>query len=175
MKYVPIKHKLVLAIDPSTRGFGFVIFEGPLRPIDWGVKEIRKKSSKSKNIQCLNKIEELIDFFQPDVVVVEDYLGITSRRCKRIQDLIEEIVKLANKSFIKTRRFPRSKIIEFFSQFGATTKYQIAQAIAIWLPEFKSRLPRFRKPWMSEDYRMNIFDAAALALTFYYFDNAEKD
>ena len=29
-----------------------------------------------------------------------------------------------------------------------------------------SRVRRFRKPWMSEDYRMSIFDAAVLAVTF---------
>ena len=28
-------------------------------------------------------------------------------------------------------------------------------------PELAPRLPRFRKPWMSEDYRMSIFDAIA--------------
>lgn len=28
------------------------------------------------------------------------------------------------------------------------------------------RLLRFRKPWMTEDYRMSIFDAVGLAVTF---------
>jgi len=28
-----------------------------------------------------------------------------------------------------------------------------------------ARLPRFRKPWMSEDSRMSIFDAVAFGLT----------
>ncbi len=32
-----------------------------------------------------------------------------------------------------------------------------------------ARLPRFRKPWMSEDYRMSIFDAVALAIAFFQF------
>jgi hypothetical protein len=32
--------------------------------------------------------------------------------------------------------------------------------------ELGSRLPPERKPWMSEDSRMNIFDAVALALVF---------
>jgi hypothetical protein len=35
-------------------------------------------------------------------------------------------------------------------------------------PELAPRLSRFRKPWMSEDYRMSIFDAVALALTFFF-------
>jgi len=34
----------VLAIDPSTRGFGFAVLEGPSRLIDWGVKETRSKN-----------------------------------------------------------------------------------------------------------------------------------
>ena len=62
----------------------------------------------------------------------------------------------------------------FFSEYDAITKYQIATTIAQWLPEFEPRLPPFRKPWMSEDYRMSIFDAVALALTFFYFDNNKK-
>jgi hypothetical protein len=40
-------------------------------------------------------------------------------------------------------------------------------AIAKRFPELALRLPRFRKPWMSEDYRMSIFDAAGFALAFY--------
>jgi len=50
----------------------------------------------------------------------------------------------------------------------ATTKQEIAIAIAERFPELAPRLPRFRKPWMSEDYRMSIFDAVALALTFFF-------
>jgi hypothetical protein len=33
----------------------------------------------------------------------------------------------------------------------------------------RARLPRFRKAWMSEDYRMSIFDAAAFATTYFHF------
>ena len=31
----------VLAIDPSTRGFGYAVLEGPNRLIDWAVKETK--------------------------------------------------------------------------------------------------------------------------------------
>jgi hypothetical protein len=34
----------------------------------------------------------------------------------------------------------------------------------ILLAELAPRLPRFRKPWMSEDYRMSIFDAVSWAV-----------
>jgi len=37
-----------------------------------------------------------------------------------------------------------------------------------------ARLPRFRKPWMSEDYRMSIFDAVALAIAFFQFQKEKR-
>ena len=36
----------VLAIDPSTRGFGFAVLEGPNRLIDWGVKETKTEQKR---------------------------------------------------------------------------------------------------------------------------------
>jgi hypothetical protein len=47
---------------------------------------------------------------------------------------------------------------------SGTTKYEIAVAVARLFPELTSRLPRQRKPWMSEDKRMSIFDAVSFAL-----------
>lgn len=157
------KQKLVLAIHPSTRGFGFALFEGPKLPIDWGVKNTKV----DKNTQGLLKIRQLIDFYHPDVIVVEDYAGEGSRRCKRVQQLIKDITRLAKKNTIKTHSYSRVAIRKTFSQSGARTKYQIAQKIAEWLPMFELRLPPVRKAWMSEDYRMSIFDAVSLALTFF--------
>jgi Holliday junction resolvasome RuvABC endonuclease subunit len=149
----------VLAIDPSTRGFGFAILEGPERLVDWGVKETKM----DKKRRSLKLIGELIDQYQPNVIVVEDYAGKGSRRCRRIQGLINDISKLAAKRKIKVRSFSRLKVKQVFSESGASNKYEIAVAIAKRFPELVPRLPRFRKPWMSEDYRMSIFDAVALA------------
>jgi Holliday junction resolvasome RuvABC endonuclease subunit len=153
----------VLAIDPSTRGFGFAILEGPERLIDWGVKETKK----NKNAKTLKLIEELIDRYQPNLIVVEDYAGKGSRRCRRIQGLINDISKLASKRKIKVRRFSRVKVKQAFSESGASNKYEIAVAIANQFPELAPRLPRFRKPWMSEDYRMSIFDAVGFGMTLF--------
>jgi Holliday junction resolvasome RuvABC endonuclease subunit len=153
----------VLAIDPSTRGFGFAILEGPNRLIDWGVKETKI----DKQRKSLNLIEDLIERYQPSVIVVEDYAGKGSRRCRRIERLINDISKLASKRKIRVRSFSRIKVKQAFSECGASNKQEIATAIASRFPELAPRLPRFRKPWMSEDYRMSIFDAVALALAFF--------
>ena len=84
------------------------------------------------------------------------------------EGLIDDISKLASKRKIKVRRFSRVKVKQAFSESGASNKYEIAVAIAGRFPELAPRLPRFRKPWMSEDYRMSIFDAVALASTFFF-------
>ena len=59
---------------------------------------------------------------------------------------------------------PRDSVLKTFEPSG-TTKHEIALAIAQAFPELTSRLPRKRRPWMSEDESMNVFDAVALALT----------
>lgn len=43
MNHLPITDKRILAIDPTTRGFGFGILEAPERLIDWGVKEAKRR------------------------------------------------------------------------------------------------------------------------------------
>jgi hypothetical protein len=92
------------------------------------------------------------------VIVLEDYAGKGSRRCQRIQWLINDISQLAAKQKIRVRSFSRAKVKQTFAESGASNKYEIAIAIAKRFPELTTRLPRFRKPWMSEDYRMSIFD-----------------
>src|SRR5438093_4380180 len=116
----------VLAIDPSTRGFGLAVLEGPHRLIDWGVKET-KVNKKAKSLKL---IDDLIDRYQPNVIVVEDYMGKGSRRCRRIQELINDISKLAAKRKIRVSCFSRAKVKQAFSESGALNKYEIASAIA---------------------------------------------
>ncbi len=57
--------------------------------------------------------------------------------------------------------------METFAQQGVINKQSLAEAIARHMPAFERYLPPPRKPWMSEDSRMNLFDAAALALAFF--------
>lgn len=171
MRRIWTKGRRVFAVYPSTRGFGFAIFEGQLRLIDWGVKEVRVTK---KNPLALEKIEELVDFYQPEVIVVEDYRGEGSRRSRRIRKLIDDIEELAMKRNIPLRGYSRDLIRSAFSDIGARNKDEIAQAIANRFPELEPRLPRIRKPWMSEDSRMNIFDAVSLALTFFHFEEKQE-
>jgi hypothetical protein len=96
---------------------------------------------------------------------LEDVEG-NSRRCKRIQAVIHKIVKLAAKKKIKVRTFSRAHIAATFTHANARNKHEIAQTICTFFPELVPRMPRLRVIWRSEDFRMNIFDAVALGMTY---------
>jgi len=154
----------VLAIDPTTRGFAFAVMEDPHRLIDWGVKSVRP----AKEDRCLAGVAAQIKFFAPTVLVLENTAGRGSRRCHRVRQLIQAIRSLAAKMGVRTRLISRRQVKAAFATTGALTKHQIALAIAQQLPELARRVPPHRKPWMSEDDRMNVFDAVALALTLFH-------
>jgi len=141
-----------------------VLFEGPNSPFEWGVKRIKEKN---KNSKTLEEIKKLIDQYRPEVLVIEDTSDKGSRRNSRIRKLYRMLAHLAAVEYIDLCRCTKTQINECFASVGSTTKYEIAQAIAIQLPVFAHRIPPIRKPWMSEDTRQNLFDAAALALTYY--------
>ena len=153
----------VLAIDPYSQGFGFAVLEGPERLIDYGLKKVRG----DKNSACFEKIIALIEYYQPDVILLRDSTGKGSRRSLRVQTLIQEILKLALSKRIKARTFSRVEIRKSFSLSSAATNHQLACIIAPQFPELIFRLPPPRKAWMSEDERMSIFVAVSLALTFF--------
>ena len=163
MKSIRIKEARVLAIGPCVQGIGFIVFNGPRLPIDWGIKWTRNE----KNAKGLAKIAELIDRYQPDVVVFEDHRGEGSRRATRIEDLLDAIAALIHRQDIETVRYSRRDVRHRFAADGAATKFRIAIAIAKELPELAPRLPVARKIWLPEHANMSIFDAASLALTHY--------
>jgi len=158
--------KRVLAIDPITWGYGFAILDGPQSLIDWDLQGTSRREEPRER-WCLRQIGVLIDRYGPDRIVVEDCLDARSRRGKRSRQLIARIITLADERGIPARRISRSQVHRSFAPAGACTKYKIALAIAGRFPEVAWRLPPIRKPWMSEDARMGIFDAIALALAFY--------
>lgn len=155
---------LVLAIYPTTRGIAFALMKSPLAAIDWGIKGAY---GRDKNAMFLKKVASLLDAIQPDVVVLEDPTSARLRRSARIGRLTRAIERLAEDQVIDVHRYSRQAVQECFGQFGARTRYEVAVAIATRVPAFERFLPPPRKLWMSEDARMGIFRAAALALTYY--------
>ncbi len=157
-----IPSDLVLSLYPNSRGLGYVLFEGPLSPFDWGVKEIR---GHAKNRRILRFIESLLEKYGPVVLVLEDWTDDAFQRIDRIVELYEAIVALAKRKMIQVVRYPMRKIREHFAYRNATTKYEIALHIAKIIPAFSYQIPPRPVIWRSEDARQGLYDAAAIGLT----------
>ena len=161
MKSIHPKHIRILSIAPSTRGFGFAVLEDRETLVDWGVKSVKG----NKNARSLVKVEELIAHYRPGVIVLHDNSAKASRRSARIQALGQEIFSVASKRDIGVELFSRQQVRKIFFADGRGTKHALAEILAKRFPEeLGFRLPPKRRAWMSEDYRMDIFDAVALVL-----------
>lgn len=150
----------VLALYPTSRGFGFALFHGEESLIDWGIKDIRWKN---KNFLTLHLVKALIDRYAPDVIVIEDSAR-NPRRHERIRILHNLISAHAKSKKIAVRRFTQGAMHE---HFGVETKYGVAEAVARAMPMLAPRLPPKRKAWMSEDARQSLFDAVALGIVYF--------
>lgn len=155
----PFKNLRVMAIAPSSRGFGFVIFDGHDVLADFGAKA----AQGNKNPSLLAKIEKLITVYKPQLVLLPE----TTNRGQRIRLLAPGIIALAGRKQIKTEVIPTKSLQRSFFGEGRGTKHQIAEIVAKEFPEqLAKHLPPERKDWMSEDRRMDIFNAVALGVAF---------
>lgn len=167
------KHVRILSIALSTKGFGFAVLDVGGTLANWGTKTTK---GKDKNAESLVKANEVITHYRPDVLVLEDTSARHSRRAPRIRKLSKRIIKLAAKNQLKVRLFSREQVMKSFFADGNGTKYALAELIAQRFPEeLAHRLPPERREWMSEDSRMDIFDAVALAVLLYLEGQSKKD
>lgn len=162
---------MVLAIHLSTRGLAFVLFEGPLSPYDWGVYEVR---GAQRNARCLHRFERILTFYAPDVLVTQDMTSDGTRRTDRIRKLNALITEVADPRGIPIYAYTRAQIRQCFSVSSFPSKQAIAQVIVRHVPAFERYLPPPRKPWMAEDARMGLFDAAALAFAYFHHAGGEQ-
>jgi Holliday junction resolvasome RuvABC endonuclease subunit len=158
------RHAFVLAIYLNTRGFGFVLFEGHLSPVDWGVKELR---GPGKHRRSLAGIVTILDRYLPAVLVIQNTSLNGTTRAGRITKLNAAVAEIAEGRGILVHAYSRADVQRAFAYLGVPNKQSLAEMIANHIPAFERYVPPPRKPWMSEDTRMGIFDAAALALTFF--------
>lgn len=154
---------LVLAVHPTLHGFGWVLFENTANPVAWAI--VRNKHTHHERL--LASFRRLLAHYEPAVLVLEVFDSGESRRSARIQSLCRAMLREAEVRKIERRVFERETIRAAFARFGAMTRSEIASVIAQRVDSFAHRLPPRRRIWNSQDARQSLFDAAALAVTYY--------
>jgi hypothetical protein len=158
------KQVRILAIAPLSRGLGYAVMEGPDRLVASGNKAILR----DKNSRALAWVNKFIQFYQPDVLVLPNVTAADTRRAARIKALHRKIVACAGKQELNVRLISVTQVRAKLLDDAKGTKFAVAQALAGKFPaELGKRLPPKRRPWMSEDPRMDIFDAVGLAMAFW--------
>jgi hypothetical protein len=163
----PSTEKRVLAIDPTHRGFGYVVFEGPDRLIDWGVRHVHGQKNKAS----LKAASELIDRYHPHILVLEDAGAKGCRKRGRVRELLKAIETRGALRGLTVRKIARERVRRTFLARGIRNKDQMARSIVARFPELVHHVPPERKPWMSEDLRMAVFDAAAMVAALFRQEN----
>jgi hypothetical protein len=116
----------------------------------------------------LEKVNDLLKHYRPDILIFEDCDVKGSRRAIRIKKLLATLGSLGVTSGLRIRAFSKSAVRRVFATFRASTREEIARVVAIQISELAPSLPPHRKTFMPEHYSMPMFEAAALALTYYY-------
>jgi hypothetical protein len=145
-----------LAIVPNSRGFGFAVVEGESRLVHWGLKGVG-----TSNPNVLEKARALVRLYTPQVLVIEDYC----RRVTRIQELGYALVAMSNELGLALRVIDEKHVRRASVGSERGTNQALAENIAQQFPaELNASIPRKRKAWTSEDPRMAVFKAVALAV-----------
>lgn len=154
----------ILAIAPLSRGLGYAVMEGPDKLVACGNKAILR----DKNAKALAWVNRFTQFYQPDVLVLPNVTEADTRRAARIKALHRKIIAWAGKLQLKLRLVSVTQVRTQLLGAAKGTKFAVARKLAEKFPtELGTRLPPKRRPWMSEDPRMDIFDAVGLAVAFW--------
>ena len=158
----PAQPERIMAIAPTSRGFGFAVLEREATLVDWGLKSV----AGDKNAESLKKIQKLIALFAPQVLVIEDFHLNPSRSSDRIVSLADALSQMAKSLGVRVTTLSIAEVRKVFFGDEQGTKHMLAEKLVQrFSGELSHLLPRKRLPWTSEDYRMAIFDAVALSLT----------
>jgi hypothetical protein len=121
------RYRLVIAIYLNGRGFAFVLFEGGLAPVDWGVVEVRGKGRRSRT---LLRVSALLARYTPDVLVLQDTSRSGARRTHRIRHLNDAVAESAEDFGVPVLSYSRTEVHRCFEYLGAVTKDRIARETA---------------------------------------------
>jgi hypothetical protein len=158
----PASQKRIIALDVRSRSYGYVVLEGPKQLLDWGVRSFRK-GVNTVRVPAAEKLGVLFDEFAPTVIVLNKRI---SHRTRRHAGLVGSIVRQADQRGIPARFFSHSGVRNAFAGHDRN-RHEVASLLASEFPELAARLPRKRRCQDNEDYRMSMFDAAALGVAYF--------
>ncbi len=153
----------LLALEIRSQKIGFVVFDGPTRLLDWGIKTCLHPTRRLHEV-VTKRVRPLLFRYRPFAVVMRRDNHYSSQTTARLRISAGAIKREARRCGVKFRLLRTKTRKHFFAQFRCDTKHQVAQLIANLFEELSWMVAPKRKPWHSESYHAVIFDAVATGL-----------
>jgi hypothetical protein len=153
----------LLALEVRSRRMGFVVFEGPTRLLDFGIRGYSQPTQRLHEVVA-RRMRPLLLRYRPHAVVMRRDNHYSSQKPARLRIATDAIRKEAERCGIEFRLMRTKSRKKFFVQVGCDSKHQVAQLIAELFREIAWRAQSRRKAWHSESYHTVIFDAVATGL-----------
>jgi len=154
----------ILAIDLRSERFGFAVFEGRSRLIDWGVCLYGFSGASTA---ARNRLAPLLKQFRPSAIVVSIARREKALGRDGVRRILSSIKREALANSTPTRVIAKSQVRTVFRSLHAKTKHEVAIAVAQLFPELRWKLPPKRKLWQKEHYRIAIFQAVAVGYVYW--------
>jgi hypothetical protein len=164
---------LVLAIEARQSRFGYALFDGPKKLLDWGASMLPSGLAGPYALEAARKrIAQILRRASPGAIVVDLPRSVIPELATS-SPVLRSIICEAEVSGLPLHWLAREDIRSAFRIFRARSKEQIALALIGIFPELGHRLPRKRRKWEPEKRGMIVFDAIATGLAFWIQRGAE--
>jgi len=155
-----IDDRRILALEIRKSSFGYAIFEGPKRLLDWGGTSSSPLDRATRRMQ--NRFQVLLKQLPPVVIVVKVWRVETHH-----PKILRHIEQEASNRLIPVHVISSHELREAFGIFSIRNNDDIADVIARIFPELLFKLPRRRRPWRKEPRAMIVFVAVAVGFAFW--------
>lgn len=153
----------ILAIAVRSQRLGFVVVEGSIELIHWGMIYY-ERNQDARIAAAIKRIQTLFIRFAPSGIAIEKSQTDQAPCPENLYSLYRFIRRESFRRSIPVSMFTRIKVRSSFRDFGVRSKDDIAALLARMFPELQPRLPPKRKLWRREHFSMPLFDAVALAV-----------
>jgi hypothetical protein len=160
----------ILAIDLRPRRFGYAVYEGPRRLLDWGVSGYPARDDGESAVAG-RRLATLLKVSSPSAIVVKTERWESAKTNTGSRSLAEAITNESFARSIPICLLGQNELASTFLNLQCETKYEIASALTRIFPELLWKLPPKRQVWQSEHPRMTMFDAIALGLAYWQHTN----
>lgn len=149
----------IIGVSAVGRGIAFAVLEGNSL-LAYGTRG----ALRGNHERALRAFQDLLDFYRPASVILEDWRHPKAKRHPRVNRLIASLGTGANRRRLRVRFIALNTILQSFGP--KSSKWRIATVLSERFPELQPRLPRKRKAWESENPYLAVFVALAFAVSY---------